>query len=99
MYFQRLQRVLGERRDAQLAIAVGTDNPALEEGTLVNDVEPLGDVRCKTNRKSCQGQSLRPRTAKLPVADPRRLPAVRAQRLELDVAGQQCIEWADAEGF
>ena len=98
-HFDRLQWVVGNRRNAEFAVAVRARNAALEKGALVDDVEPLGGMRRQTDREPGQWQPLPPRAAELRIGDPGRLPPLRAQRLEFDVARQQGVGRADAEGF
>src|SRR3981189_307342 len=98
-YVDRLQWIIGDRRDAELAIAVRADDTAFEEGALVDDIEPLADMRRQTHCKPGQRQPLPARAAELRVGNPGCLPAVRTQCLKLDVPGHQRIDRADAEGF
>src|SRR6516164_2360484 len=72
----RFERVVGERCNAKLPIAVRTDDAALEERTLVDDGEPLADMRCQTDGKPCQRCPLAARATELGIGDPRCLPAV-----------------------
>ena len=48
-HIDRLQRVVGNRRNAEFAVAVRARNAALEKGALVDDVEPLCGMRRQTD--------------------------------------------------
>ena len=40
----RFERIVGDRRDAKLAVALGSDDPTLEERTLIDDFEVLAEI-------------------------------------------------------
>src|SRR3954452_8106215 len=43
---QRFERVIGDRRQAGLAVAQRPDRAAVGKPALVNDIEAVGDLRC-----------------------------------------------------
>src|SRR4051794_28063992 len=98
-YVDRLQRIVGDRRNAEFAIALRPDDAALEERALIDNLEALADRRCQPHRKPGQRQPLPTRAAELGVRDPRRLPPFGAQCFEFDVARQEGIDRSDAEGL
>src|SRR5208283_613358 len=96
-HVDRFQRVIGDPGNAQLAVAVWADDAAFEEGALIDDIESVPDIRRQTHGKPGQRQALPARPAQLCISDPRRLPAIRPQRLVFDVARFQRFDRRDTE--
>src|ERR1700739_2736913 len=96
-HINRLQRIVGDGRDAKRPVAVRACDAALKKSALINHIEAVADMRRQSYREPGQRQTLAARAAEFRIGDPGRLPAVRTQRLELDVASRPRFGGPNAE--
>src|SRR6185312_1789015 len=90
------ERIVGDRRHAELAVAFRPDDAALEERALILDLQPLAGLARRPHCKAGERQVTAACAGVIAVADPGGGAAFLGKNAELDRARREAFARADA---